>query len=474
MITKEANAGLDALETRVLERELPGVVAAFDRPAMRDRLQAGLIGPNSAAKVMRCDLTSAILLDDCVVIRYELGLEDAGGEAKTTIVTCRVYPDAERASAYAAERLVPLLAQVRGRDEVSAFAKPVTVIESLGMVVYAYPIDGELTTLAAATDHEVAARAMEEVLTAAGRSDTRVESCRVEPVHYNRRHRCMLRYHLDLGGAGRQVLYGKVAEDGSGASIPSIVQELGATLARARVAVPECLGFREDLQLAVFTEIPGVPRVAQLLKARLGGEPEGEGLTVEKAADICGQIAAVLHTSGLRLGQPRPLEVELTRLRANLPPIQRLSPELGERLGHWLDVTETRAAASPALAQCQCHGDFSYTQLIFDGPRAGLVDFDNFCMAEPALDLGQFLAYLRYAGFKARGTSATERAGLTERLAERFTTSYTAAGGAAEALERVDVYEAVNLVRMAQHAWQNLKGSRLDHIVTVLDERLSL
>jgi hypothetical protein len=90
------------------------------------------------------------------------------------------------------------------------------------------------------------------------------------------------------------------------------------------------------------------------------------------------------------------------------------------------------------------------------------------------LDLGQFLAYLRYAGFKAAGTSATERAGLSERLAERFTAAYTAAGGPAEALERLDVYEAVNLVRMAQHAWQNLKARRLEHIVTLLSERMPL
>jgi hypothetical protein len=137
MITKEENAGLDALETRVLERELPGLVAAFDLPAMRDRLQAGLMGPNSAAEVRRCDLTSAILLDDSVAIRYELLVEDAEGETRTAVVTCRAYPDAERASAYAAERLVPLLEQVRDRDEVSAFAKPATLIESLVMVVYA-------------------------------------------------------------------------------------------------------------------------------------------------------------------------------------------------------------------------------------------------------------------------------------------------------------------------------------------------
>jgi hypothetical protein len=471
LVAKEANAGLDALETTVLERDLPGVLEAFDRPAMRGRFEAGLLA--SDAEVRGCALTSAILLDDCVAIRYELEVVDAEEEAsKTAIVTCRVYPNGDAASAYAAARLTPLSQLVGRRYELSAFTKPVAVVESLGIVMYAYPIDGELPMLVAATDREVAARAMEEMLATGGRSHIKVASCRVEPVHYNRRHRCMLRYHLDMEAGDTRVLYGKVTGDDSGASIPPIVEALGGTLARAGIAVPECLGFRRDLQLTVFTEIPGVPRVAQLLKARLAGEAEGEGISIEMAVDMCGEVAAVLHSSGLRLGPPRPLEVEVVRLRANLVPIKRLSPELAERLGRWLGMVEARAEKTPALDHCQCHGDFSYTQLIFDGPRAGLVDFDNFCIAEPALDLGQFMAYLRYAGFKSKGTSATERARLTEQLAERFTTSYTSAGGAKEAFDRLDVYETVNLVRMAQHAWQNLKGRRLKHIVTLLSERM--
>jgi len=470
---KEANAALDAVDRGALETMLPGIRAAFDRTAMRAYLQDVLIGAQRSARVQRCSLTSAVLLDGECVVRYELGIEHGGGRIRTALVTARIFPDAERAAAYEATRLAPLVSSVLGREETASMTNPVAVIEPLGAVVHTFPIDGELPTLAAATDPTAVARVAEELFAASGLGDLRIESCRAEPVHYSRRHRCMLRYHLDLAGDRKLVVYGKVAADGSGQHIPAVVAALRPTLAGAGVAVPQCLGFREDLQLVMFTEIPGVPRVAQLLKARLRGEPAAGELTVEDAVEACGRVAATLHRSGLRLGAARPLPVELARLRAGLRPMMRLSPEIGVRLGARLEQAETAAASTPALDLCQCHGDFSYTQLIFDGPHAGLVDFDNFCQAEPALDLGQFLAYLRYAGVKARGDSTARRAGLVKELARRFTAAYVAAGGPAEALDRVAAYEAASLVRMAQHAWQNLKPRRLNDIVTVLDEPLS-
>jgi hypothetical protein len=472
-MTKDANASLDALDPGALERELPGITTALDRSSMSGYIQAALIGLHGPYQLRRCSLVSAILLDDCAVLRYELGLTDSAGRSTAVLVTGRVFPDAARAEAYAIQRLSPLAAQVRGRAEVAPLATPVAVVRELGMALYAYPIDGELPTLAAATDASVAGPAIEQLLSANGRPGLSIQGCRAEPIHYNRRHRCMLRYHLDLVGEPGVAVYGKVTSDDSGKRIPRIVEELATTFSGAGVAVPECLGWREDLQLVAFTEIPGVPRVAQLLKARLRGETPKEETGLEDAVDVCGRIAAALHTSGLTLGQTRPMETELARLRANLKPMLRLSAVLGKQLSDWLDVIERRAASIPAADLCQCHGDFSYTQLIFDGSDAGLVDFDNFCRAEPALDLGQFLAYLRYAGTKARGDSSSEHGRLTEDLAARFASSYVSAGGAPEALDRVSLYEATNLVRMAEHAWQNLKSRRLNQIVSLLGERLA-
>ena len=473
----DAGGRLDPLSSGALERELPVIRTAFDAEAMRTHLQAALIGPRGPAKVRRCRPAQAIFLDgDCCMVRYELDVEDATGQVLPTLVTGRVYADPDRAAAYAAERLPTLVARVRGRPEVAPFAVPAACVEALGMVAQVFPVDGELPTLVAATDPAVAAPVLADLLAAGGHADPDVFACRVEPVHYNRRHRCMSRYHLDLSRDRRVVLYGKVSNDGAGARTPAVVAELRTTLPGARFALPECLGFHQDLQLVVLTEIPGLPQVAQLLRARLSGEPaSATGLTLEAAVDVCGEIAAVLHGSGLRRGAARQLEGELARLRGEIAPIRRLSPELGERLNRWLEQQESAAACTDALPLCQSHGDFTYTQLLFDGPRSGLVDFDTFCQAEPALDLGHFLAYLRFAETKARGaTSSVTQAELIQRLADRFTSAYTGAGGDVAALERVSIYEALSLIRQAAHAWQNLKRARLQHVVTVLAERVPL
>jgi hypothetical protein len=494
-----AAADLDVrhLGYAALASELPGLRAAFDPAAMREQLQAALIGPDARAAapatVRRCLPTQAILLDDpggpCCVVRYQLevalppgagGSGDGAGRTLTALVSARLHGTAAGAAGYAAERLAPLAERARGRPELAPFARAAALLKPLAMAVYAFPVDGELPTLVEATDPAVASRALGELLAAAGRlpAPDQVSGCRAEPVHYNRRHRCMLRYRLDLAGGGALTLYGKVSNDGAGERTPAVVAALRGALARSgpRFALPESLGFRPDLQLVVLTEIPGVPMVAQLLKARLRGEqpaPEATGPALEDAVAACGRIAAALHTSGLRLGPGRPLTSELASLRAELASLRRVAPDLGGRLAGWLDLAEERAAASAPLPPCQSHGDFSYTQLIFHGGTSGLVDFDNFCQAEPALDLGHFLAYLRFAGVKAKAQdgSAAERARLVGDLAARFTAAYSAAGGPGAALARVPVYETVSLVRLALHAWQRFKGARLANVLAALDEQ---
>lgn len=473
---KALNADLGAVEGGSLEAELPGVRRALDREEMAARLQETLVRQAPRTDVVDCRVVSAVLLPaDSVVVRYAIVLADGDRPPQSLLVTGRVFPDVDHAAAYLAGKLAPLAAQVQSREELALLQAPVALVPALAMVLHAFPLDGELPTLAAATDPAVAGPVLADLLAAGGHvdPDVRVTGCRAEPVHYNRRHRCMLSYHLELADGQSLRLYGKVASDGSGTRVPHVVAALRPLLTQAGVAVPECLGFAPDLQLTAFTEITGAPKVARLLKARLLGEPAPEGQPLERAVESCAAIAARLHTSDLQLGDIRSLTVEVARLRADLVPIQALAPELAELLAVALDVVERGAGTTPDPALRQCHGDFSYTQLVFDGPRPGLVDFDNFCLAEPALDLGQFLAYLRYAGVKAAGGGGNQPAQLTDRLADLFLASYVRSGGPAVAVSRVDVYEAINLVRMAQHAWQNLKSRRLQSVVGLLRARLS-
>ena len=92
------------------------------------------------------------------------------------------------------------------------------------------------------------------------------------------------------------------------------------------------------------------------------------------------------------------------RLHEGFARVERFSPDLGA--GSSPGCIRWRARRNGHVPQlCFGHGDYTYTQLIFDGTSSGLVDFDTICRAEPALDLGQFLAYSRLAVLKARKES---------------------------------------------------------------------
>jgi aminoglycoside phosphotransferase (APT) family kinase protein len=243
--------------------------------------------------------------------------------------------------------------------------------------------------------------------------------------------------------------------------------------------IPRSLGFRPDLQLTLVEAIPGTPQINGLLKARLKGAKDDTpgALTIEEAIDACVQIVHVIHTSSIALGRRRTLDGELTALQKEIHTVQQVAPELGARFQAWLERIASYAEESDPLPLCFSHGDYTYTQLIFDGKQSGLVDFDTVCQAEPALDLGQFLAYLKVATHKAHKLASATPSQLGEQLGERFLHAYVgAAGNELENGERLrirtSVYEVVSLMRMALHSWHQIKSARVENAIAVLEEAI--
>jgi aminoglycoside phosphotransferase (APT) family kinase protein len=109
------------------------------------------------------------------------------------------------------------------------------------------------------------------------------------------------------------------------------------------------------------------------------------------------------------------------------------------------------------------------------GGAVFLVDFDQFCLADPALDVGYFLAYLRPAGFwyhragRRAWFEAAADAFLTtylHRLAERGESAATCAGIAG----RAPVFEAALLLKIAARRANRLHSPRAGEVAAVLDE----
>jgi ABC-type multidrug transport system fused ATPase/permease subunit len=482
------SAWLDPLRSPVLQDELPGLPTAFDGEAMREYLQLALFGKSHTHyRIERCTPGKAIYVGDTCALRYELMVkETSSGQTFQPLVVGRMFQDQLACALYMRDKLLPLATLMHGRAEIAPFTTPVAMIEPLNMVVYAFPIDGELPTLVGATDRQRMTEILAETLPEVLAGQLRIQDLRMVPVNYARRYRCVMRYEIEClapdNKLQRREVYGKIATDTRGALIAPVIAALRERVLENRNAyqfnIPRSLGFRPDLQLSLLEAIPGTPQINQLLKARLSGAdlPAGE-LTLDHALDACAQIANALHRSNIGLGRRRTLDDDLTGLRKGIREVQRVAPELGAQFQTWLERIESYAEESDALLPRFCHGDYTYAQVIFDGRQSGLVDFDTVCQAEPALDLGQFLAYLRAAAHKARKAASSGATPIGVQLGEHFLDAYIATAGEqiedAERLRiRVSVYEVVSLMRMALHSWQQLKATRLENAIAVLEEAM--
>jgi ABC-type multidrug transport system fused ATPase/permease subunit/thiamine kinase-like enzyme len=510
---------LALLQSQSLRQKLPTLPIVFDAEAMRAHLQEALFdAKENHYTIESCTPGKATYLDgEGCLLRYDLVVkEQASGQVLTPLVLARVSADSAAAATYLHERLEPLAAQMDGRPEIAPFAAPIALLESLNMVVSLFPIDGELPALVAATHRPYMLERLRHTLSKAGLDRFNVEDCHVTLGHYGRQHRCVLRYQVDgrwqdSGQTTQQILYGKVAADGRGELVDQALTALHKHLASGdnldHFNLPRGFGYQPDLQLVLLEAIPGRPQITDLLKAQLDEEGTGPQtirtmpplsesglLTIGKAIATSARMAAMLHTSAITLGQPRTLRDELAALQEQLFPVWQLSPALAIQLQEVLKQVRHYGEHTTPSPLCFSHGDYTHTQLLFDGTAAGLVDFDTVCQAEPALDLGQFQAYLRQAVLKAQSKSAGKMShespiegeahepnpapSYADLLCTQFFNMYLSTSDysseQAEQLRvRVQVYEIVSLLRMALHSWQKLKESRLAHVITLLEERIA-
>jgi thiamine kinase-like enzyme len=356
------------------------------------------------------------------------------------------------------------------------------------MALSAFPIDGLIPTLVEATDPNTMAQVLAETLPEALSGELVIKEVRVLPAHYGRFKRCVLKYSVDGLQTRTQTpqtitVYGKIDADGLGELTVPVISALRETLNEPalpyRFRVPRSFGYIPDLQLLLMEALPGKSFFKELLKTWPGdGKPSTPSdVTLEDSVRACAWIAAALHGSQIKLGRPSTLELQVPELSEEVDVFCQAFPEAGAQVRSWLDQTVEFARAYPALPLCFSHGDYRYTQLIFEGKNGGLVDFDSICQAEPAQDLGQYLAYQRLSIIRVQGPNSRFSREAAERLSALFLDAYMNASRGWIADEevlrgRAAIYELIGLIRLALHSWEKLKVSRLKQALSLLEERI--
>jgi aminoglycoside phosphotransferase (APT) family kinase protein len=116
--------------------------------------------------------------------------------------------------------------------------------------------------------------------------------------------------------------------------------------------------------------------------------------------------------------------------------------------------------------------------VMIDGQQIGFIDFDDFCMAEPALDVGLFCSAICDIGmnagdnaFFADRTARLARLDQLDTLCEVFIAEY--AQHASLSRQRVVLWQALDFLRNCLHYWIKVKPSEPDSSMLVLDRLLT-
>src|ERR1041384_6961558 len=120
----------------------------------------------------------------------------------------------------------------------------------------------------------------------------------------------------------------------------------------------------------------------------------------EKVARRIAEAIHKLHRANVKPDRSHTLNDELRILHEKLPLVSEAKPQLREKIVQILAACDRLAASLNPPTPCGIHRDFYPAQVLVDGPRICLLDFDLYCLGDPALDIGNFIGHLTELGLR--------------------------------------------------------------------------
>lgn len=258
--------------------------------------------------------------------------------------------------------------------------------------------DPAMPFLAAATDPAQARRYLLGRLDAiGGAADDAPELRAIRVTRWKAGRRCLVEY--DLAAPHAITLVGKARARGTDAATFRLLRFLWrngfAADSAHGVSVPEPLVLVPEFRMGVLRKVGGEP--ATDLLAGAGG--------VALARRIA-EAAHRLHRADAPTWRRHTRDDELAILRDRLGRVAAARPEWAGRIERLLDACSVLAAGIRDAEPCGIHRDFHPDQVLVDGARLHLLDFDLYCAGDPALDVGNFAAHLTEYGLRALGDPA--------------------------------------------------------------------
>ena len=368
----------------------------------------------------------------------------------------------------------------------------------LGLSLQAFPADDHLPTLAASCNMAPAGSLFHELEEAArivsGNVDWHLSAAEAMPVRYKPANRCVIRYNLTVEQeqtATQRTLsiFGKVYTDPAQAhAIYKLTRALYDEQIMHGINTPmlPCpLGIIEESGLILNEAVmpaeregmlrTGIEALQPQVRYGRGGEVVEMILPTEEL-HLTARALARLHNSAVRPDEeaPRSGAKEAKRVRERAALIASYHPTYASEVQQLAQELAVRLETLQPDSYRPAHGGFKASQLLFHSGAVFVVDFDGFCLADAALDVGYFLAYLRpsglwYArpGMRQWFTEAAEQFLQTYRQAML---QYVPEEIVAGIVERVRLYEAALIFKIATRRVNRLNSPRPQELSAMLRE----
>ena len=435
---------------------------------------------SGALKLRSCKIKRLLLKDDSGRWSgaYTVAVEDTQtGQKHTIVLDGTLTAPAQRASGVATTPSPERFGEQGWRIE----------LPELGLELETQPPDTVLAALPQLTDAEQSRALLEQAISAGSPAyrDLRLAKCTPEMLSYKPGSRGTLRYHLEYPpeladrGWPTTVIGKTYRKDSKARNAYEGMRALWETSLKRGdvVTIAEPLAYISELKLMVQSPIAEELTLEDLLKDVLhDGTPEQNQNLQIYMRKVAASLA-VFHQSGVHHGQTVALEDRFPEIRELIGRLTVVDAGLDDAAQPLLGHLETYASAHPAGTLVPSHGSFNPEQVLLDHGRIGFIDFDDFCMAEPAMDVGLFCSTIRDTGmnigddaFFASHDARMARHEQLDAICNRFVDEYAA--HAPLSRERVLLWQALDFLRNCLHYWIKVKPAEPDTPMLVLEQLL--
>lgn len=310
-----------------------------------------------------------------------------------------------------------------------------------GVIPRIYTADDRLPWLAKATDMKEMQQRFSEL---PGYGD-QLKLWEIFPVRYKPGLHCVIRYTAQTP-SGNKMFYGK--------SFTGNAERLMKTIKDLDQASHE----NPDMPL-ISSPVAVWPEMEMILQDAVPNGVEFTHFIYDQRYDVsvreswmvkAGRALGVFHNNSTSPSETKTIYDDLEDLHEYTSIITKVKPDLAVKYEEVIQQIITKVDHFTEPEPVASHGAMRTDQFILQGDRLAMIDLDSYCWANPARDLGNFLAYLCWKAIRQ-----PEHAQFVERAGRAFLEGYLSVHEDID--ERwLSVYQAASLLKIAGRRFRSL------------------